>query len=112
MRTQVGDGFVVKAMSQHSSTGSSVDCLTGANSSMDLAIGSSLGKDVAQALEDLSALLAHTRLGRCVLSVVGREMAAGSVGSPEKSKLMVSSCIFNFLFIKLLIVLSWFNFKF
>lgn len=110
MRTQVGDGFVVKAMSQHSSTGSSVDCLTGANSSMDLAIGSSLGKDVAMALEDLSAL--HTRLGRCVLSVVGREMAAGSVGSPEKSKLMVSSCIFNFLFIKLLIVLSWFNFKF
>lgn len=34
--------------------------------------------------------LAQTTLGRCVFSVVGREMAAESVGSPEKVELMVS----------------------
>lgn len=39
---------------------------------------------------DLSTLLAHTRLGQCVLSVVGREMAAGGVDSPGESDLMLS----------------------
>lgn len=38
---------------------------------------------------DLSTLLAHTKLGQCVLSVMGRKMAAVGVDSPGESDLML-----------------------
>lgn len=47
VRTQEVASSVVKVMSQHFSTGSSVYYLTSTNSLMDLTIGSSLGTDVA-----------------------------------------------------------------
>lgn len=84
-----GAGYAMKLMSQPFSTGSMVDCLTNANSMMDLAINSSLGMD---AVND-SGWTLWLALSSGSGSVEGMEVISVSTPEPLFKSFIVPVCL-------------------